>query len=221
MIALLANGQIEQAEQTAELFLGRAETASSNPGLFSEAVESGENSESLADMSSLSDDEMRQILGFTGLTEWMLFLHPDQRKLVEREYQGPARLVGVSGSGKTSVLVHRANYLAKKYDGERILILSLNAALCRLISTLLDTLCTPIVRRHIAVMTIYQYCYQAVKAIEPGRLIEKQDPLSGEDLVACWRDFMEKPHALDRVNGIIDALQNRRDHVDGRAYLLR
>src|SRR5438132_2001773 len=33
--------------------------------------------------------------------DWMLYLHPDQRLLVNKEFAGPARLRCVSGSGKT------------------------------------------------------------------------------------------------------------------------
>jgi superfamily I DNA/RNA helicase len=141
-------------------------------------------------------------------------------ELVEREYKGPARVIGVSGAGKTALLVHRANHLATKYPGERILVISLNAALCRLISQLLDALCSPAVRPRIEVQTVYDYCHQTVRTIDPGRLIEKYDPKSGEDLPACWRDFMKKPHALDNIQPLLSALENRAAYVDGRAYVL-
>ena len=35
--------------------------------------------------------------------DWMLYLHPDQKALVAKSFSGPARLRGVSGSGKTVV----------------------------------------------------------------------------------------------------------------------
>ncbi|MEI7836375.1 MAG: UvrD-helicase domain-containing protein [Planctomycetota bacterium] len=219
-IARLARGEIEEARERIELFLGNAETASDNPKAFADALDSGCNSDILLDISKLTDEEMDRILKCEGLTDWMLYLHPDQRRVVEREYNGPARLIGVSGSGKTSVMVHRANFLAKKYPGERILILSLNAALCRLLETLFDTLCSPAVRKQIDVMTIYAYCYQAVKIIAPGRLIEKQDLRSGEDLPTCWREFLEKQHAIDSVYPIIAAIEARKDMVDGPSYIL-
>ena len=46
------------------------------------------------------------------LEQWQLFLHPDQRALVQRSFSGPARLRGISGSGKTVVALHRAKRLA-------------------------------------------------------------------------------------------------------------
>ena len=42
--------------------------------------------------------------------KWMVFLHPDQRELVERDYSGPARVSGSAGTGKTIVALHRAAY---------------------------------------------------------------------------------------------------------------
>ncbi len=49
--------------------------------------------------------------------EWMTFLHPDQAKLVRRSFNGPARIRGPVGSGKTVVGLHRAAYLARKPEG--------------------------------------------------------------------------------------------------------
>ena len=40
--------------------------------------------------------------------KWTVFLHPEQRALVERSFAGPARVSGSAGTGKTIVAVHRA-----------------------------------------------------------------------------------------------------------------
>ena len=45
--------------------------------------------------------------------KWTIFLHPAQRQLVERDFQGPARVSGTAGTGKTVVALHRAVYVAK------------------------------------------------------------------------------------------------------------
>lgn len=73
-------------------------------------------------------------------SEWMLFLHPEQKKIVQREYRGPARLRGVSGSGKTSVLVHRARFLAKKYN-QPVLLVTLTQSMSSLLQRLVEDLC--------------------------------------------------------------------------------
>jgi LmbE family N-acetylglucosaminyl deacetylase len=39
--------------------------------------------------------------------KWTVFLHPAQRHLVEREYNGPVRISGSAGTGKTIVALHK------------------------------------------------------------------------------------------------------------------
>ena len=48
--------------------------------------------------------------------QWALFLHPSQREYVERDYDGPTRIAGVAGTGKTIVALHRAAHLARERD---------------------------------------------------------------------------------------------------------
>ena len=48
------------------------------------------------------------------MEDWMLFLAPHQRRIVNREYTGPARIKGVVGSGKTVVAIHRLVHLARE-----------------------------------------------------------------------------------------------------------
>ena len=45
--------------------------------------------------------------------KWTVFLHPEQREWVERDYAGPARVSGSAGTGKTIVALHRAVHLAR------------------------------------------------------------------------------------------------------------
>jgi AAA domain/Nuclease-related domain len=46
------------------------------------------------------------------IRDWMGFLHPAQARLVRRTFNGPARVRGPAGTGKTVVLLHRAAWLA-------------------------------------------------------------------------------------------------------------
>lgn len=54
--------------------------------------------------------------------KWAVFLHPDQRGTVERNYSGPARVSGSAGTGKTIVALHRAVYLARQNPDARVLL---------------------------------------------------------------------------------------------------
>jgi hypothetical protein len=48
------------------------------------------------------------------IEDWMIFLHPDQRVTVGRQFEGPARVRGPAGTGKTVVGLHRAAWLAER-----------------------------------------------------------------------------------------------------------
>ena len=51
------------------------------------------------------------------IEEWMAFLHPDQAKLARRSFNGPSRIRGAAGTGKTVVGLHRAAYIARTRPG--------------------------------------------------------------------------------------------------------
>ena len=60
---------------------------------------------------------------------WTVFLHPDQQGIVERNYNGPARVSGSAGTGKTVVALHRAAHLARTNPGARVLLTTFSDAL--------------------------------------------------------------------------------------------
>ena len=61
--------------------------------------------------------------------KWTVFLHPEQRQLVEQDYAGPARVAGSAGTGKTIVALHRAAYLARANPDARVLLTTFSDAL--------------------------------------------------------------------------------------------
>ena len=61
--------------------------------------------------------------------KWAIFLHPAQRQWVERDYNGPARVSGSAGTGKTIVALHRAVYLARANPDARVLLATFSATL--------------------------------------------------------------------------------------------
>ena len=54
--------------------------------------------------------------------KWAVFLHPEQRQLVMRDYAEAARVAGSAGTGKTVVTLHRAVHLARTHPDGRILL---------------------------------------------------------------------------------------------------
>lgn len=64
---------------------------------------------------------------------WSIFLHPEQRQLVEQDYKGPARVAGSAGTGKTVVALHRAVHLARENPDARVLLTTFSDALANVL----------------------------------------------------------------------------------------
>ncbi len=84
-------------------------------------------------------EELARALDFPW-EKWTIFLHPAQRQLVERDYNGPARVSGSAGTGKTIVALHRAAHLARKNRSARILLTTFSDALSNALQTKLRRL---------------------------------------------------------------------------------
>lgn len=72
--------------------------------------------------------------------KWTVFLHPEQRQWVERDYNGPARVSGSAGTGKTIVALHRAAYLARHHPDCRVLLTTFSDTLASALHTKLKRL---------------------------------------------------------------------------------
>jgi superfamily I DNA/RNA helicase len=99
--------------------------------------------------------------------KWMLYLHPSQRSYVDADYSGSVRVSGVSGSGKTCVLIHRALRLAAKHPQEKILVITLNAALAKLIDTLFNASRGELRPKNIVVSSFWEICQNLLLEFEP------------------------------------------------------
>lgn len=72
--------------------------------------------------------------------KWTIFLHPEQRHWVERDYSGPARVSGSAGTGKTVVALHRAAWLARTHEDARVLLTTFSDTLANALQTKLRRL---------------------------------------------------------------------------------
>ena len=88
------------------------------------------------------EEELKKIMA-EPLEKWRVFLHPTQRKIVNREYTGAARVLGGAGTGKTVVAMHRAKHLAEKIPRtDRILFTTFTANLAADIRENLKKICS-------------------------------------------------------------------------------
>ena len=72
--------------------------------------------------------------------KWTVFLHPEQRQWVERDYNEPARVSGSAGTGKTIVALHRAAHLARTHPDARVLLTTFSDTLANALQTKLKRL---------------------------------------------------------------------------------
>ena len=105
--------------------------------------------------------------------KWTVFLHPEQREWVEKEYTGPARISGSAGTGKTIVALHRAVHLARKHPDSRVLLTTFTDTLASAVHTKLKRLISnePRLAERIDVYslnTVAQRLYKAL--IGPAKL---------------------------------------------------
>jgi superfamily I DNA/RNA helicase len=89
------------------------------PGVHAEAFEHPDAQRRFRVLTNV--EELERALDYPW-EKWAVFLHPAQRRLVERSYNGPARIPGSAGTGKTIVALHRAVSLARRNPGARILL---------------------------------------------------------------------------------------------------
>ena len=73
-----------------------------------------ETPESKAEFMVITDDDVLEAMLSAPLERWRVFLHPSQRRLVERQWSGAVRVLGGAGTGKTVVAMHRAKWLAQQ-----------------------------------------------------------------------------------------------------------
>lgn len=137
------------------------------------------------------EEHLQEILS-EDIEEWRIFLHPYQRKLVEWNTNGPMKIFGAAGTGKTVALMHRAAWLAHHcIDDDKVLITTYTTNLSVTIKGLMEKLAPDVVHR-IEVTNLHQLartiCFRAqgqAKIAEP------------DDLKAVWKQVMASPAAKD------------------------
>jgi hypothetical protein len=92
---------------------------------------------------------------------WMTFLDPAQAKLIRRNFNGPSRIRGAAGTGKTVVGLHRAAYLARSTGG-RVLFATYIRTLPAVLRSLLGRL-APDVADRVEFVGIHAFALRVLK----------------------------------------------------------
>jgi superfamily I DNA/RNA helicase len=75
--------------------------------------------------------------------KWVVYLHPSQREIAERDFAGPARVAGSAGTGKTVVALHRAVRIAKALPDARVLLATFSDPLAGALASKVSLLAGP------------------------------------------------------------------------------
>lgn len=110
--------------------------------------------------------------------KWAVFLHPAQRDLIARNFQGPARVTGSAGTGKTVVALHRIAHLFHAEPDAKILLTTFSGTLARSLAKKLDTLLGPreTWRQRVEVVELRALCRRLyIEAFEELNLVRNAD----------------------------------------------
>ena len=219
---LLRQDKEEEAIDRTKLFLGETKLAEQ---LTEEEIAALADSQTIKTLSANDPKFQRVFEHFVqsaSYMDWMLFLHPDQEYVVNRDFQAPAKLVGVSGSGKTCIVVQRAIRLAQTYSNDKILILTLNKPLARLIEDMVTAASLEEIRERIDVMPFFKLCQNLLLKHEPQseKLYDDITWKSREHIDEIWREFYRcevNNHEAEVLLPIHDSLIARR--IDAEQYI--
>ena len=144
---------------------------------------------SLVDFSSLDKLTSQQIqdallegIRKAPIEEWMAFLDPAQARLVRRNFNGPSRIRGAAGTGKTVVALHRAAYLARTMEG-RVLVTTFVRTLPRVMAALMERLAPDVVDR-IDFRSVHQFARDVL--VQRGRPVVIDDRAADRIFKDLW-----------------------------------
>ena len=134
-----------------------------------------------------NDDELRHVME-GDFAAWRTYLHPKQRAVAYRpEWNGPYRLTGGAGTGKTVVALHRASFLARR-PGARVLLSTFSRNLAANLHSDIRTLSKPDELTQVEVKGVDQLAFAIVAKVDgpPGQFVStnEQDTL--------WQDAVHR-----------------------------
>lgn len=125
--------------------------------------------------------------------QWTTFLHPSQRDAVERNFNGPARISGSAGTGKSVVAMHRAAHLAKASSGGRLFLTTFNKALAYRLSEGMNLLLgtTSEARGRVTVTNLHAYAVEVLSEASIRVSVAKDEDVKAW-IAACRGDLDDR-----------------------------
>jgi hypothetical protein len=191
VVCLLLAGDVTSAETRLDLEAGKIRSATELTAEEVLEVRDGEQVRRVPIGSREHADLLKRLSRELPHYDWLLFMHPEQQAVVDAEFSGAAQLSGVSGSGKTCVVVRRAVRLAQALSSSRVLILTLNRSLASLIAQLVGHAAPETIAGQIEVTSFFELCQRLLREYEPGndKLYRDVTWKLGEHLDEVFREF--------------------------------
>ncbi|MBL0201600.1 MAG: UvrD-helicase domain-containing protein [Chitinophagaceae bacterium] len=191
---LLRGGLVDEAKNR---ILAYQEQLTLIADLKVEEIKEVKSNDQYLNLDDIDASDLRILMDNKDWLEWMLFMHPAQKTVVERDFKGSARLLGVSGSGKTCVVVRRAVRLAQKYPNEMILILTLNQSLSNLINNLIDKLLDlhhlVALKEKIVVKSFWELCKECILELGNNpmdfKILGRKTDKHEENIDEIWDEY--------------------------------
>lgn len=156
-----------------------------------------------------TSDELQRALDYPW-DRWAVFLHPSQRDVVARQFNGPARVAGSAGTGKTVVAMHRAAAMAKRDAETKVLLTTFSRGLARLLRVKMRRLLGEELDGRVLVrsldevgLDVYEKAYGHAKVATAGMLRKIMDAASA----AVGDHLFSVEFLLDEWADVVDAWQ--------------
>jgi hypothetical protein len=170
------------------------------------------------------------------LDKWRIFLHPSQKKIVNRKFSGPLMITGSAGTGKTIVLIHRAVRYLEENRNAKILFLTFSSNLTIEIRNLMKKLLqdrglTSINTSQLEIASLYRFAESLNKKSGwSGTIVPRSDekllriwdkvtndlpagfPLSTEDLINEYFDIKELKGIYD-LDSYLTTIRSNRERI--------
>lgn len=143
------------------------------------------------------DDDLKSVLASADWDAWCVYLHPSQRKIAYRSYNGPYRVCGSAGTGKTVVALHHAKYTLEADAGARVLVTTFSEPLARDLRRRCRPLMPPRMLERCDVTTLPQFARRQFDALFPGH-----EPLIPHDALRREALSIIRYHASELPDGI-------------------
>ena len=142
-----------------------------------------------------NEQALQEVLN-QSIEKWRVFLHPAQRRLAEGKKNGPVRVLGGAGTGKTVVAMHRARWLANHlsdHDGN-ILFTTFTKNLAADIQQNLNKICSPkaLARTEVQNLDAWVMNFLRKQGYDYGLLLD-----SSEEKKLWEQAYSEKPASID------------------------